>query len=82
MLVLGGYDLQGDGGKVVEHGCYQRQFLGLPGSQSETEGFSMFVRDQADFPAKAAARAAKCFTMVSLFERGLFFRLPPFYGES
>lgn len=62
----------GNGGKVVEHGWCQGQFMG----QSKTEGFSMSVRDHADFRAIAAARAAKCLTMVLLFERGPFWGAP------
>lgn len=64
---------QGNGGKPVEHGWRQRQFVGLSGSQRKTDGFSVSISNHADFRAIAAARAAKCFTMVSLFERGPFF---------
>ena len=75
------YYPQGSGGKAVEHGWCQRQFMSLSRGQRKTEGFSMSISDHADFCAIAAARAAKCFTMVSLFERAPFLGLPPPYGE-
>ncbi|KPH85225.1 hypothetical protein GLUCOINTEAF2_0203511 [Komagataeibacter intermedius AF2] len=55
--------------------------MSLSRGQRKTEGFSMSISDHADFCAIAAARAARCFTMVSLFERGPFFGLPPLCGE-
>lgn len=65
-----------NGGKVVVHGWCQGQFMSLDGSQRKIEGFSMFISDHAGFRAIVAARAAKCFTMVSLFEKR-----PPFLGS-
>lgn len=70
------HDPQGGGGKTVEHGWYQGQFMSLSGGQRKTKGFSMSISDHADFRTITAARAAKCFTMVSLFERGPFFWTP------
>ncbi|KPH88505.1 hypothetical protein GLUCOINTEAF2_0203796 [Komagataeibacter intermedius AF2] len=47
--------------------------MSLSRGQRKTEGFSMSISDHADFCAIATARAARCFTMVPLFERGPFF---------
>ncbi|AXY21698.1 hypothetical protein CD178_00898 [Komagataeibacter saccharivorans] len=50
--------------------------MSLSRSQRKTEGFSMSISDHADFCAIAAARTAKRFTMIPLFERGPFFWAP------
>ncbi len=49
--------------------------------QSKTEGFFLSISDHAYFRAIPAARVAKCFTMVSFFERGPFFGLLPLCRE-
>lgn len=47
--------------------------MSLSRGQRKTEDFSMSISDHADFCAIAAARAARCFTMVSIFERSPLF---------
>ncbi|AOX18537.1 hypothetical protein A0U89_14705 (plasmid) [Kozakia baliensis] len=69
-------DLQGNGRKAVEHGWRQCRFMGLAERQSKAKRLSMSVCYHADFCAIAIARAAKCFTMVSLFERAPFLGAP------
>lgn len=75
------YDPHGNKGKMFKYDWRHWQFMSLSRRKSEIYSFPVSISNYTNFRAIATARAARRFTMVSLFERSPFFRLPPPYGE-
>lgn len=75
------YDPHGNRREMFEHDWRHWQFMSLSGRNSEIYSFPVSISNYTNFRAIATARAARRFTMVSIFERSPFFRLPPPYGE-